>query len=369
MLSVVLPIRVGPRTRYLLDRLAANLAFFGGHADVECVVVDSASAPRDARAVARLCARPGVRRVVDPAPQQPFAPGATRNVGAAHAAGTHLLFWDVDLCAGPGLLDGVRAWIAAPRAPAEFAILPCLYLGERATAALGFAGAPVDLAPHRRSLLAGEADLVTHLAASTSTIVVRRDHFLAVGGNRAAYRGHGCEDFDLLHRLASFAPLGPRPADYHADVKTPFVGGYRGFRAYLARYALPHLWGPLHTAHLHHPRPLARRYFRRRRDNEALLQRSMRAHDAAPPPPGLPPPWALDGGPPLPPLDDVLRAILAAHGVSPDDAVGLWRWRDGVAPRRGTPWTKARKLLLRPRQFLADARLPALRALVRRPPR
>jgi predicted glycosyltransferase involved in capsule biosynthesis len=335
---------------------------------VECVVVDSGSPARFAREIARLCERPRCTRVVDPEPRQPFAPGQTRNLGARAARGEHMLFYDVDLCAGADFVDRVTAWTAAARPAVEFLMIPCLYLTRAATEAIGFDGRPVDLRAHVRSLLAGESRLVDHLSISTSTVVVARDHFLRLGGFRPEYAGHGSEDFDLLHRLASCWPIGGRPADYYLDRRTRFPGDYAGFRAYLARYGLGHLFDGLYTAHLWHPRPLRRRYFGQRSRNEPLLQESMRSHDAAPAQPPLPRPWDGDA-PEVPPLGEHIAALLRAHGLDPDVDVGLFRWRPGVRAPAGATRAKLRKLLLRPRDFLTDSRFPALRRLVRLFPR
>jgi predicted glycosyltransferase involved in capsule biosynthesis len=363
VLSVVIPIRGGSANAYLVDRLAANLTLFSRHDDVECVVVDSASPRAWAERIRRACDRPRCRLVIDPGPQHPFAPGQTRNVGGDAARGDYLLFYDVDLVCGPGFVPAVTRWIASGPEPADFLMIPCLYLHEEATRRVSFTGAPVDLTPFFASLLAGENHLVDNLAVSTSTIVVARAHFERLGGNRPDYRGHGCEDFDLLHRLASYRPDGRRPADYYLDFRTRFPGDYRGFRAYLARYALPRLFEGLYTAHLWHPRPVTRRYFRQRRRNEALLQDFMRRHDRGEAP--LPDPWRGEGTEPAPPLRDFIDSLMRAHGYDPATHPGLLRWKDGLSPPRGATRSKLRKLLLRPREFFADSRLPVLRSLSR----
>lgn len=378
VLSVVLPLRCTSQNAYLLERLAWNLEFFAPHPEVECVVVDSASSGRYRERIRALCDRPRCRLVEDPAPQHPFAPGLVRNAGALAARGSHLFFYDVDLCAGPELVAGVLAWIDRQQEERDFAILPCLYLTRAGTDAVGFRGAPVDLEPFLWSLLKGENHLVAHLAVSTSTIVVTRRHFLHAGGNRPEYRGHGCEDLDLLHRLTSYRPLGKRPDDYYVDHKTRFPGDYRGFRAYWARYALPNLFEGLYTAHLWHPRPLERPYHRRRRKNELLMAELLRRHDAgerttplldereldalSP----LPHPWSEETDERAEELGDFIRDLMRAHGLDPETHPGLFRWKEGVSQPRGTLFTKARKLLLSPRRFFADSKVRWIRRIAAR---
>lgn len=368
VLSVVLPLRCSAASAYRIARLEAILRFFSGDADFECVVADSGSDGDVIERVRTVCASYGRCRLVeDPTPDEPFAPGRTRNLGALHARGDHLLFYDVDLHAEPPLLGAIKAWVASAAAR-DFLIIPCLYLSEEGTRRVE-AGWPLSEA--HRSFLEGDNAWVAHLAVSTSTIVVERRHFLRVGGNREAYRGHGCEDFDLLHRLSSYQPTGKRPEDYYVDHKVPFVGDYRGFRAYFAVRALPRLFEGIYTAHLWHPRPLMRPYFRARQTNEALLQQMMRAHDAGTALPALtddvddvlPSPWSDEGAATAPPIGEFIRAQLEAHSLAAETCVGLFRWRPDVVRRSGTLLTKVRKLILQPREFLHDSRLPWLRWL------
>lgn len=378
-LSVILPLRCSGHDSYRIDRLAANLTLLGGYDDVECVVVDSASSRRCASRIRSLCeGRARVRRVVDPAPQQPFAPGSTRNVGAQHASGDFVLSYDVDLCCDADFVPAVLRWTRATRDPRDFLVLPCLFLTRQATERIDFTGKPVDLGAHRAALFADDDHVVSHFAATH--VAVSRRHFLRLGGYRPEYRGHGCEDFDLLHRLCSYRPLGKRPTDYTLDFKTRLPGDYRGFRAYFASYALPHLFDGLLTAHLWHPRPLLRPYFRRRDVNEALLQERMRMHDAGVGPlaplPALPAgaveplaplaaPWGDEGETPAPPIAEQIDALMLRHGHDPTAQAGLLRSRKGPRRDRGSLAARLRKLVLHPREFLADSAVPALRVLGR----
>lgn len=377
VLSVILPIRAEAGTAYLVERLGACLRRFERFSEVDCIVVNSASAPGSTTTIRTLCDRPRVTYVEDPAPVSPFAPGVARNLGAQVARGEHLLFYDVDLISGDEFIPQLLRWCAATTDPHAFLMIPCLYLTRDATRRL--AQDSLDLAPYVASYLAGENHLVDNIAVSTSTVVVAREHFLRLGGNRAEYQGHGCEDFDLLHRLASYFPLGARPADYYLDERARFPADYRGFRAYLARYALPHLLGGPVTAHLWHPRPIVRRYFRQRQRNEALLQRNMRAHDAGggflppalrgvdgvPRAAALPAPWATSEPPP-PPMREVVRETLVRAGRDPERDIGMVRWKPDVAKPYGSRRRKLKKLILRPRDFFLDARPAALRRLARR---
>jgi predicted glycosyltransferase involved in capsule biosynthesis len=379
MLSVILPIRAEASTSYLVDRLGPCLERFAPFEGVECVVVNSASAPPLAARIRSLCARPRVTFVEDPAPLSPFAPGVARNLGAQAARGDHLLFYDVDLVNNADFIPALEKWCAVPRDPCAFLMVPCLYVSKVGTEKLG--RGPIDLAPYLASYFAGENHLVENIAISTSTVVVTRSHFLRLGGNRSVYQGHGCEDFDLLHRLASYWPEGARPDDYYVDERTRFPINYKGFRAYLARYSLPHLFGGPYTAHLWHARPIVRRYWRQRERNEAVLQDMMRGHDAGkavnpplrstvdgdPVPSPLPATWATTI--PAPPIREVILDLLARHGRDPEVDVGLLRWKAGVTAPRSSRRSKLRKLILRPKQFFEDTKFSPLRRIAKWLPR
>jgi hypothetical protein len=139
---------------------------------------------------------------------------------------------------------------------------------------------------------------------------------------------------------------------------------------------LPHLFGGPCTAHLWHARPLVRKYFRQRQRNEALLQSNMRAHDTGGPRRrrcrvastsaelGC---TARAGRPPLepPPIGAYVRELLVAAGRDPAVDVGMLRPKPGVGRPRGTRRGKLKKLILRPREFLEDAKHPTLRRLAR----
>ena len=374
MLSVILPIRAEAGTSYLVERLAGCLRRFERFEGVECIVVDSASAPPFTTRIRMLCDRPRVTRVEDPAPVYPFAPGVARNLGAQAARGNYLLFYDVDLISEDDFIPQLERWCAEASDPRTFLMIPCLYATRAGTRLLSHG--TIDFAPYLASYLAGENHLVDNIAVSTSTIVVSRAHFLRLGGNRPEYQGHGCEDFDLLHRLASYWPDGAKPDDYYVDERTRFPADYRGFRAYLARYSLPHLFGGPVTAHLWHARPVVRKYFRQRQRNEALLQDAMRAHDAtgglppalrgvdgAPAPSTLPTPWATTRT--VPPLREWIRELLVKARRDPDRDIGLVRWKPGLDKPQGSRRAKLKKLITRPGRFFEDVKHPTLRRLVR----
>lgn len=189
---------------------------------------------------------------------------------------------------------------------------------------------------------------------------------MAIGGFREAFAGHGCEDFDLIHRLAAFYPIGQRPDDYSEDIKSQFPADYRGFRRYFSFYAVPHLFSGLFLLHQWHPRPLTRQYHRKRKGNEARFAQILREPVLT-----LPKPLAgcMTGGQVLHLLTS--GAVCSEHkladfgqwlreqqtqaGYPVSRYPGFSGYRVGVRKAGGTPWRKFRKLLLNPSAFFRDA--------------
>jgi predicted glycosyltransferase involved in capsule biosynthesis len=361
-LSVILPIRCRRENRYLVPRLAWSLRLLAASADVEVIVVDSASDPWASARIAELCARHGATLLRDPDPQEPFAPGHTRNAGAAIARGAWLFFYDVDLVADASLVRRLHAAAHGDAAADGFFVVPCLFLTEAATRRVMAFDAPA-LAPLRASFERGDLIDVDHLGLTHT--LVRADVFRAARGYVRDFRGHGGEDFELLHRLAARRPRGARPADYYDDVRRRHVGDYRGFRAYLAQYALPWLFADLYVAHLWHPRAMRRTYFRRRERNYELLQDRLRAFDEQ----AGAEAWAGSAtSAPAPTAAELVRQLGRASAYPEARLAGLLGSPPGAAvpPARWVAAKRLRKLVLAPRQFAADSRVPALRRLARR---
>ncbi len=198
---------------------------------------------------------------------------------------------------------------------------------------------------------------------------------MAIGGFRETFTGHGCEDFDLIHRLSAFYSIGKRPDDYSDDTKSQFPADYRGFRRYFSFYAVPHLFRGLFLLHQWHPRPLARQYHRKRKVNEALFAEILRESTLT-----LPKPLAgrFTGGKVLSALnsgavcfehklagfDQWLQEQQEQAGYPVSRYPGFFCYGVGVKKAPGSLWRKVRKLLLNPSVFFRDAILRKKGAII-----
>jgi hypothetical protein len=194
-----------------------------------------------------------------------------------------ILFNDIDFLGAPEMYrqihaEAMRRDIAANMF--DFFCVPVLFLTEQGTGtwlAKTAAGRPFVERADVDWLESADAD-VQFTAFGSSAIVANRHHYLSLGGHDPKFSGHGAEDYDLLHRLASLAPKGPRPNDYFTDFKDNGLRNYWGFRPFYALHGLDVFARGLHLAHLWHPRRMEKGYFRPR-PNFRYLRKAMLRFD------------------------------------------------------------------------------------------
>ena len=264
-LSIIIPIKITFQNRFLLDRVKHLIAFFSTE-DIEVIIVDSSSKKRYSKAILSLCKHKSVE-YYHLAMDDIYSASKARNYGSKVAKGEYLLFYDVDLLVKDDFISNVLNDIERLSPPA-FTIYPCLYLSESKTKKIE--GKSLDnkiFGEIKTRYMEGHNDEVLYLAVNTSTILVNREHFFKIGAYNEVYKGHGYEDFELIHRLYMAYPIVPREKEYILDFKTPFPKYYKGFRQYFSYYALPNFFKGNYTLHLWHPRPLTKKYYRHREVN------------------------------------------------------------------------------------------------------
>lgn len=240
-LAIVLPTRDGAaRLGAMLAQLLAEIDRAG--ARTEIVAVDDRSTdatPAILAAAARADAR--IRPITGPG----RGPGAARNAGVRATRAPLVAFADDDDPWTPGRLG---AQLAAHRAHPDAALSFCDYAHQRAdapAAALPTAFAywplwrrlrarPLTRLEDARPLIAAEN------AVGTSTVMLRRDAFLAVGGFDEGLRS--ASDWDLWLRLAAAGPalalgaVGARYAMRAGSVSADRGARLEAMRAILARH-------------------------------------------------------------------------------------------------------------------------------------
>lgn len=346
-LTVVIPFATRKHDKDCLLRLKNAVACFDANPFVDVLVYDTTVSP-DYSASDIIRQQSHVRYVHNPQ-KGLFSPGKVRNLAVGCVETEYLLFFDGDHLCSPSFIDGLPDKIKALKqmGPHAFLMFPFLYLTRGMTAS--FSGNFSDCLD---SYLKGENHKVEAIALSTCCLLLNRQHFLDLGGFNESYRGHGCEDFDLVHKLCTLYPSCQRPADYYLDEKQRFPVHYQGFRRYFAYFALPHLFTGDFVLHQWHPRPPIA-YHKQRNHNEALLQEEMRRFDVA----HLSANGLLSGNlPAAPEMEAFITDILVQHGYSPDQYPGLFHWQKGVR-EHGVFTRKLNKFLRDPLKFVKDSKL------------
>lgn len=294
-----------------------------------------------------------------------YSLGKARNDAAVKASGRYLFFMDIDFIYSNIFWESLYKIINREFSSGEinkFLILPCLYLNERTTNILGNNRDWNEFSKIRDSVLEGKNEYVSTIAVTSSTIIVNRRYFLWLGGFRSDYFGHGCEEFDFLHRLSLNYPLATRPKDYYLDETQRFPADYKGFRRYFSYYGLPYLFQPVFLLHRHHPRPLFNRFYRKRKRNEMKLQRHIREYDQGIQLPPLKSDEELSFTSryqmrALPPIYSFISDLQASYGFHDKKYCGLFFYQQGIKSESGNVFRKMRKLVMRPRKFFVDLKL------------
>lgn len=277
-IALIIPIRLTGATHegeLRLSRICETVP-----QDLFEILISDYGTPSEHRGPLDAAEARGIRVVRHPSPHALFSIGQARDFGVQMATSPVVIFNDIDFYGTEAMYRAIHAEVVRRRMAEnlfDFLCVPVLFLTEEGTrqwltaenGAKPFAGGlTVD------ALEADRARLQS-IAYGSSAMVVNRHHYLSVGGHDPRFTGHGAEDYDLLHRLATLAPKGPRPHDYFTDYKDNSVRSYWGFRPFFALYGLGLLPSGIHLVHLWHPRRMEKGYFRPRR-NFRLLKKVMK---------------------------------------------------------------------------------------------
>ncbi|MBX9459243.1 MAG: hypothetical protein KL863_26140 [Rhizobium sp.] len=280
-IALIIPIRLTGATHEGAARLARICATVPR--DLFEILISDYGTPPAHRAPLDAAEKDGIRVVRHPSPHPLFSIGKARDFGVQMATSPVIIFNDIDFFGTEAMYRAIHAEAMRRRLAEnlfDFFCVPVLFLTEEGTRAWLAAGD--DARPFGGSLTVEELEAdrlrIQSVAYGSSAMVVNRHHYLSLGGHDPRFTGHGAEDYDLLHRLATLAPRGPRPHDYFTDYKDNNVRHYWGFRPFFALYGLDLLPSGIHLVHLWHPRRQEKGYFRPGR-NFRLLKRVMKRFD------------------------------------------------------------------------------------------
>ncbi|MGJ7043185.1 putative glycosyltransferase involved in capsule biosynthesis/tetratricopeptide (TPR) repeat protein [Shinella sp. BE166] len=286
VITAVIPVRLSTDRLYDEPERIARIVATLPHGYVP-LIVDYGTAGERAGELRDLAAATETKLVRVETGDQPFSVGHARDIGTQHAETPLILYHDIDFLLSPQSYERVLEETrlrGMPENAYTFFALPGVYLTEDFTRryldlfARGEA-AFADTLAHDGVMRRDKSVYENHTYA-ISAIVASRYHLLAIGGHDKSFVGHGAEDFELLHRLASYAPRGPKTLNYYRNTMNNTIQRYEGFRAYFALYGIDVFQRGLQMAHLWHPRREDVSYLAPRHENQQRVSEVMADYDA-----------------------------------------------------------------------------------------
>lgn len=285
LITAVIPVRLSTDRLYdEPERIARIIATLPrGYVPL---IVDYGTPEERAGELRDLAVATGTRLVRVETGEEPFSVGHARDIGTQHAETPLILYHDIDFLMSPrsyervleetrlrGMPDNAYTFFALPGAyMTEDFTRRYLELFSRGEAAFA------DTLLHDGVMRDDKSVYQNHTYA-ISAIVASRYHLLAIGGHDKSFVGHGAEDFELLHRLASYGPKAPRTGNYYLNTRRNAILRYEGFRAYFALYGIDVFQRGLQMAHLWHPQREDASYVTPMTENQERVSGIMEAYD------------------------------------------------------------------------------------------
>lgn len=282
-LSVIFPVRVTSNREYIFHNLQRILSIKDNSENIEYIVVDSGSTSNLSEKIKEICVLEGARYVYDDTRDQLFSAGRARDLGAQVSKGEFVLFLDVDIMFDRNFFSKIISEIELRdmrQNITEYFCIPCFYLdkelSEEFLSSLEKKG-DIVFKELKYNYENGIVDGIENFAPATSLTVINRWHFLSIGGHRKEFSGHGSEDFELTHRLATYARKYHRPYNYYLEKKSYTSVEYEGFRSYfsMAGYSV---YDTQFAVHISHPRPKDKYQVTTQKNREILIS-SMKEFD------------------------------------------------------------------------------------------
>lgn len=279
LLSIITPFYVRNRDSYLYQRALNFIATSHTPDWMERIFIDQGSPASIAEELSAACLRRGIRYLHLDRGHHPFSIGLCRNTGVQRAHGEFISFQDVDLAAPAKVYDQIRNHLTDELPLNHLEVIPCLYLTP-AGSALYAAGTPETAHDWlHAAFLENLPDVVQMAAPATSCLLARRHFYLAEGGVREEFFGHGYEDFELMNRLGHRARKFHRSHDYYSHAHKYDSQEYKGYRTFFSMFGRQNLNSGIFYAHLHHEVVSEPGYKERNARNKTLFESFLKNFD------------------------------------------------------------------------------------------
>lgn len=207
LLSIIICARNSDEVQ-IFERLSFS-SFFASNLNnqsdiVEIIIVDSSEEEVHCEVVRDVVKSFGGIYVRDVPVSQKYSLAQARNRGAASASGCYLLFSDIDLIPPREFLKNLICFIERGRlakSENQFSIIPVFYLKDD----LGSEVLSHIREGALRDWLHGEyAESVAALQVVNSSLLIRKNFYVLLGGQHEGFCGWGMEDWHFLWKLMSF---------------------------------------------------------------------------------------------------------------------------------------------------------------------
>ena len=346
--SIIIPIKISNNNTYLLNRLKIVLNSFKAdkfNIYIELVIVDSSLGSYQNKLKTLINTFLNTKYLHFDI-KNIYSASKARNYGVQKANGEYVLFYDVDLLVDDSFLKNILNDIKKIKQNQKlFFIYPCLYLSEKFTKKI-IEENNINFNQIKDNYLKGFNDEVLYLAVNTSTILVNKNHFIKIGMYNEHFKGHGYEDFELIHRLYLSYSNHKIEDDYLLDFKIGFPAKYQGFRKYFSYLSLPNFFRDVYTIHLWHPRPLTQKYYKVRKKNQDYFLQQLK-NDLKN--------YKYNNNETLIEFDIFIQKLLI--NLDLDIYCGLYKYHHSVKKQKNSIKRKIRKLFINPIGFFKDINL------------
>lgn len=276
--SIVVPVRASAIEQRELNRLETLLSCIP--AGYEVIVVDDGSPRRVGAHLKSLTER--FNRADKTACYvslktrlRRFSLARARNAGARAASSPVVIFHDVDFLGTSTVYKRLLSYIEEQNVaqhPENFFCVPVAFLTEEATQNFMHHFHLGEELWCFKNISHLSEKKIQFLVQGSSCLVINKEDLLSIGGHNEKFKGHGAEDFELLHRLSSRYPIAPRPPEYEKNFGSGTVTEYRGFRAYFSLYGEQCRQAGCTLVHLWHPKRVGFGYYRHKKNFKMLAE-------------------------------------------------------------------------------------------------
>lgn len=276
--SIVIPIRSGKISDENIIRLERLLSILPN--DFEVVVVNDGSSKKVSQYLENLAYKErNFVYVYLPTRWSRFSIARARNRGAQIASSPVIFFHDVDFIATEQTYLSILKEIETKEISKKREVFFCVPVGFLTSQGtknyLNEINEKKDMSIQSKIYINSNPDDLKFFVQGSSAIVCNRENFINIGGHNEYYKGHGAEDFELLHRLAHAYPIAQKPPDYSTNMGSGNIKEYRGFRAYFALYGLECKNRSIFLVHLFHEKRKTWGYYQSSRKNFQMLKQLM----------------------------------------------------------------------------------------------